>query len=147
MTVPSSIARPDLPSNQSGPGTSGQNPDFPPFCPVFCPACGAAFQGCCRYCGLTLTGVSALPTPAPQVMDGQISLPFSALAAAADPLAALTSWRQALPPGGRLQLLAADRATNRWITPKRALMQLIERAGFRLVGRGWLRKTWLFRRY
>lgn len=138
------------PPNQRQPGPDGQNPGFPQlcplFCPEFCPACGAAFDGGCRHCGLTLANEKAVEPPCP-TPDNTIQLPFAALAQAADPLAALTSWRLALPPGGLLRLTPGDNSPSHWIIPKRALMQLMERAGFRLVGRGWLRKTWLFRRY
>lgn len=115
--------------------------------PPFCPACGAGFDGRCRYCGLTVADKLNAPIPVLAVTQGtdEITTPLAALAAAAEPLALLMSWRAALPPGGRLRL-TPEGGPRRWRIPKTALMRLMERAGFRLVGRGWWRKTWLFRR-
>jgi len=122
-----------------------------PAAAAVCPACGGAFAGRCRHCGLTWLGI-ALPTDEPWPAAGEtaeISASLPALAAAADPYKLMTSWRQRLRPGGLLRLDPAAPGALQpcWRIPKRALMLMAERAGFRLVGRGWLRKSWLFRRY
>ena len=116
---------------------------------AYCPACGGAFADACRHCGLTRLGDAAaaqLPFPTRELPE--LTFPLSSLEAAADPYELMTSWRHALPAGGLLRLTPpAGTPAAAWRIPKRALMLLAERAGFRLVGRGWLRKIWLFRRY
>lgn len=120
-----------------------------PTAPTFCPACGGAFADACHHCGLTWLGIPP-PSDEPLPAAGEtaeLAFSLSVLEAAADPYELMTSWRQSLPPGGLLRLTPPDGMPPAWRIPKRALMLLAERAGFRLVGRGWLRKTWLFRRY
>lgn len=113
--------------------------------PVFCPACGADLAAnaktggrSCRACGLVRHGT---PKPAslanaPQVPKGGIGSGVGAalvgrLETSEDPAAPLLAVREALGPGGVLYLEIGTGGI--WEFPKKSLMLLMERCGFRLV--------------
>lgn len=120
--------------------TSENTPSESDRLPPFCPACGANFRPLpdgglkCRACGLTHNSGSAAPRyskPGAPPPHGAGAAIIGRLEHCADPAQPLLAARETLGPGGVLYLEIG--AGGIWAFPKRSLMLLMERCGFRLI--------------
>lgn len=115
-------------------------PDSPPVL-AFCPACGADLAPTprtggreCRSCGLLAHGVStpaALRDAAQTPLHGAGAAIIGRLEQSPDPARPLLEVRETLGPGGVLYLEIGQGGL--WEFPKKSLMLLMERCGFRLI--------------